>query len=142
MKNIKPHGPYKCPVYVKLPWIVCFGQLIANKVSSSVTRCYNAATFRTIFATRAAFRSSHKDVLPNLQQSNLIYKFQCCCNATYIGHTSKCLKFRVKQHVPSDIRNHTTSEHSKLFDSAICDHLNAYNRCVVNYSELVYCGFA
>ena len=51
----------------------------------SVKRCYNAARVRTIFTTRAAFRSIHTDVLPIFQQRNLIYKFQCHFNATYIG---------------------------------------------------------
>ena len=104
--NIRPFGPTKCPVYVRLPWTRSPSQLIVNKVSSSVTHCYNAAIVRTIFTT--AFRSTHKDVFSIFQQSNLIYKFQCCCNATYIGHTSQCLEVRVKQHVPRDIHNCTT----------------------------------
>ena len=44
-------------------------------------------------------------------------------------------ELRVKQHVPRDIRNHTTSGHSKLLDSAICEHLNAINSCAVNYND-------
>ena len=96
--------------FVRLPWIGSPSQLIADKVSSSVTPYYNAALVRTIFTTLAAFCSIHEDVLLIFQQSNLIYKFQCCCNATYIGHTSQHLE--VKRHVPRDICNHTTSEHS------------------------------
>ena len=115
---------------VKLPWIRSPSQLIADKVSSSVTRCYNTFMVQTIFTTWAAFRSVHKDVLLIFQQSNLIYKFHCCYNAT-----SQRLEVRVKQHVPRDIRNHTTSGHSKLFDSAISEHLNALNSCAVNYND-------
>ena len=62
-------------------------------------------------------------------------KFQCCCNATDIGSTSQRFEVRVKQHVPRDIRNHTTSGHSKLLNSTICEHLNALNSCVVNYRD-------
>ena len=109
--------------------------MIADKVSSSVIPCYNAARVRTIFTNRAEFRSTHKDALPIFQQSNLIYKFQCRCNATYIGRTSQCLEARVKLYVPRDIRNRTTSGHSKMPDSAICEHLNALNSCVINYSD-------
>ena len=79
--------------------------------------------------------SSPDDVLPIFQQSDLIYKYQCHCNTTCIRHTSKRFEVRVKQHVPRDIRNHTTSGHSKLFDSVICEHLSALNSCVVNYSD-------
>ena len=67
--------------------------------------------------------------------SDIIYKFQCGCNDTYIGHNFQRLEVRVKQHVPRDISNRTTSRHSKLFDSAICKHLNAINNCVVNYKN-------
>ena len=73
--NIVPFGPPKYPVYVRLPWIGSPSQLIADMVSSSVTHCYNAAMVRTIFTTRAAFCSTHKDVLPIFQQNNLICKF-------------------------------------------------------------------
>ena len=79
----------------------------------------------SIFVIRDAFRSIHKDVLPIFQQSNLIYKFQCQCNATYIGRTSQCLVVRIKRHVPRDIHNYTTSRYSKLLNSAICEHLKA-----------------
>ena len=110
-------------------------QLIAYKISSSVTRCYNAATIQTIFTTWAAFHSTHKDVLPIFQRSNLIYKFQYCCNATYIGRTSQHLEVMVKQHVPRDIQNRVTSGHPNLLDSAICKHLNAINSFVINYND-------
>ena len=49
--NIRPLSPFKCPVYVRLPWIGSPIQLIAEKVSSSVTRCYNAAWVQPIFTT-------------------------------------------------------------------------------------------
>ena len=97
---------------------------------------------RTIFTTQAEFRSIHKDVLPIFQQINLINKFQCRCNASYIGHTSQRLEVRIKQHVPRDIRNHTTSRDSKLLSSAICKHLNALSSCVINYCDecfMVWC---
>ena len=83
-----PFGPPKCPVYVRLPWIGSPSQLIADKISSSVTHCYNTAMVRTLFTTRAEFRSTHKDVFSIFQLNNLIYKLQCCCNATYIERTS------------------------------------------------------
>ena len=57
--NIRPLGPSKCPVYVRFSWIGSPSQLIANKVFSSVTRCYNAARVQTIFIIWATFRSIH-----------------------------------------------------------------------------------
>ena len=90
---------------------------------------------QTIFTSWAAFSSIHKDVLSIFQQRNLIYKFQWCCNTSYIGRTSQCPEVRVKQHVPRDIHNHTTWGHSKFLNSAICEHLNALNSCAVNYNN-------
>ena len=52
------------------------GQLIADKVISSVVRCYNGVNVRTIFTARTAFHSIHKDVPAIFQQSNSIYKCQ------------------------------------------------------------------
>ena len=49
--NIRPLGPSKSSVYVRLPWIGSPSQLIADKVSSSVIHCYNAAMIRTFFTT-------------------------------------------------------------------------------------------
>ena len=131
----RPFGPSKCSVYVSLPWIGSACQLIADKVTSSVACCYNAVKVRTIFTTRTAFCSIHKDVLLIFQQSNLIYKFQCCCEATYIGRTSQCLEVRVKRHVPRGLSDQTTSEYLQILDSTICEHLSVTNSCAANYND-------
>ena len=132
--KIVPIGPPKSPIYIRLPWIGSPSQLIANKVSSSVTRCHNEAMVRVIFTIRDAFRSTHKYVLSIFQKRNLIHEFNCWCNATYTGRTSQRLEVRVKQYVHRDIRNYTTSRHWKLLDSAIFKHLDALNSCAVNYN--------
>ena len=69
---------------------------------------------------------------PNLPTNNLIHRFQCHCNAPYIGRTSQRLEVRIKELVPRDIGNHTISGHSKLLDSDIYQHLNDLNSCWVN----------
>ena len=72
--NNKIFGPLKCPVHFRLPWIGPASQSLAEKVASSVYRCYHAVKVRSIFTTKTAFNSIHKDVLPILKQSLLIYK--------------------------------------------------------------------
>ena len=64
-------GPSKCPVYFRFPWIGPASQSFAKKVASSVYRCY-AINVRSIFTTKTAFNSIHKDVLPIFKQSLLI----------------------------------------------------------------------
>ena len=68
----------KCPVYFRLPWIGPASRSFAEKVASFVYRCYHAIRVRSIFTTKTAFTSIHKDVLPILKQSLLIYKFGRC----------------------------------------------------------------
>ena len=73
----KIFGPSKCPVYFRLPWIGPANQSFVDQIASSVSRCFNAVKVRSIFTTKAAFNSTHKDVLPIFNQSLLIYKFKC-----------------------------------------------------------------
>ena len=96
----KIFGPSKCPVYFRLPWIGPASQSFVDKIASLVSRCFNAVKVRSIFTTKVAFDSIHKDVLPIFNQSLLIYKSKCWCNSTYIGRTSQRLDVRVRQHVP------------------------------------------
>ena len=112
----KIFGPSKCPDYFRLPWIGPASQSFADGVASSVSLCFHAVKVRSIFATKAAFNSIHKDVLPIFNQSLLIYKFKCWCNSTYMGRTSQRLEVRVRQHVPRGIVNSNplTSWHSQL----------------------------
>ena len=123
-------------VQEKLYWqtdsgIIC----IWDKVASSVYHCFPAVIVRSIFATKAAFNSIHKDVLPIFNQSLLIYKFKCWCNSTYIGRTNQRLEARVRQHVPRGILNNDrlTSGHSQALDSVIGEHLLTINSCRINY---------
>ena len=71
----KIFGQSKYPVYFRLPWIGPASQSFADRVASSVYHCYHAVKVRSIFSTKTAFSSIHKDVLPILNQSLLIYKF-------------------------------------------------------------------
>ena len=43
----KKFGPSKCPVYFRLPWIGPASLSFADKVSSSVYRCYHAVKVRS-----------------------------------------------------------------------------------------------
>ena len=109
----KVFGPLKCPVYFRLPWVGSATKSFANKIASSVYHCYHAVNLRPIFTLRLAFNSTNKDKLPIFKQSNLIYKFTCRCNSTYIGMTCQRLEVRVRQHIPrSLLSGWLTSGHS------------------------------
>ena len=64
-KNLnKVFGPPKCPVYFRIPWVGSASQSFADKIASSVYRCYHAVNLRPIFTSRPAFNSMNKDKLP------------------------------------------------------------------------------
>ena len=126
----KVFGPLKCPIYFSLPWVGFATESIANKIASSVYHCHNAVNLRPIFTSRPAFNSTNKDKLAILKQSNLIHKFTCRCNSTYIGMTCQRLEVRVWQHIPrSLLLGRLTSGHSQAMDSAIGEHLLTINNC-------------
>ena len=60
----KIFGPPKCSVYFRIPWAGSASQSFAERIASSVYRCYHAVNLRPIFTTRTAFNSTHKDKLP------------------------------------------------------------------------------
>ena len=109
----KVFGPPKCPVYFRLPWVGW-----------------------PIFTSRPAFNSTKKDKLPIFKQSNLIYKFVCRCNSTYIGMTCQHLEVRVRQHIPrSLLSGRLISGHSQAMDSAIGEHLLTINSRRTSYED-------
>ena len=122
----------------EISWRFCNGflfifypsQSFADKMASSVYRCYHAVNLRPIFTSRLAFNSTNKDKLTIFKQSNLIYKFTCRCNSTYIGMTCQRLEVRVRQHIPRFLLSGwLTSGHSQAMDSAIGEHLLSINSC-------------
>ena len=67
---------------------------------------------------------------------NLIYKFPCRCNSTYIGMTCQRLEVRVRQHIPrSLLSGRLISGHSQAMDSAIGEHLHTINNCRTRYED-------
>ena len=129
----------KCSVYFRLPWVGSATESFANKIASSVYHCYHAVNLRLIFTSRPAFNSTNKDNLPIFKQSNLIYKFLCRCNSTYIGMTCQRLEVRVRQHIPrSLLSGRLTSGHSQAMDSAIGEHLLTINNCRTRYEDACF----
>ena len=130
----KAFGPPKCPVYFRLPWVGSASQSFADKIASSVYRCYHAVNLRPIFTTRPAFNSTNK--LPIFKLSNLIYKFVRRCSLTYIGMTCQRLEVRVRQHIPRVLLSgRLTSGHSQAMDSAIDEHLLTINSCRTSHED-------
>ena len=119
-------GPQKCPVYLKLPWI-------GNSSLRFESLRFFAVNPRVVYSTKKALPSIQKDCVPATQKSSVVYEFTCQCDSGYVGRTTQRLEDRIKQHVPSNIRNKTHPKreqpprhrididqkgHSPLFNSA------------------------
>ena len=104
--NWKPEeGPQKCPVYLKLPWNGKISLNFEKQTKIAINRCYQAAEHRIIFTTRKILPAVHKNVLPSLQQSMIVYQCVCRCDCRYVDRTSQRLQDRINQHIPRCIRS-------------------------------------
>ena len=80
------------------------------------------------------------------KKSSVIYEFKCQCDSGYVGRTTQRLEDRIKQHVPSSIRNKSRPQReqpprscrskikTKTCDSAIVQHLLENPDCAKNYN--------
>ena len=147
--NHKPkEGPQKCPVYLKLPWICKISLNFEKQTKNAIKRCYQAVEPRIIFTTRKIWPAIHKNVLPSLQQSRVIYQYVCRCDCRYMGRTSHRLQDRINQHIPRCIKSdkrptkNLSNRESKITNtptvysnSAIGQHLLENEKCAKHYND-------
>ena len=100
-------GPEKCPIYIKIPWKGKMSQRYEEQIKRCVSDTYLAVRPRVIFTSRRPIPAVQKDVLPASKLRNIIYEFECRCDARYVGRTTQTLTDRIKQHVPLSIRKNT-----------------------------------
>ena len=111
----------------------------------SITKCFFAVNPRVVYSTKKAL-SIQKECVPSTQKSSVEYEFTRQCDSGYIGRTTQRLEDRIKQHVPSNIRNktHPLREQpprscksiitTKTCNSAIGQHLLENQDCSKNYN--------
>ena len=105
-------------------------------------------SFATRIFTRKILHAIHKDVLPSLQQSMVVYQYVCRCDCQYVGQTSQRLRYRTNQHLPRCIRSDKrptknlpnreckiTSTPSVYCDSAIGQHLLENKECAKHFNN-------
>ena len=101
-----------------------------------------------IFTRRKILPAIHKDVLPSLQQSMVVYQYVCRCDCRYVGRTSRRLQNRINQHIPRCIRSDKkttknlpnreckiTSTSSVYCVSAIGQHLLENKECAKHFND-------
>ena len=93
-------GPEKKAVYLKLPFIGDNAAVHFRRAFRSAMHAFSCIQLRVVFSTRSVNVGSLKDKLPVLSSSNAIYQFSCTCGCQYVGRTRRCLRERVREHVP------------------------------------------
>ena len=81
--------PEKCPVYLHLPWLGLVSNQFEKQVTSSVKHCYLTVEPHVVYKTNQLLPVANKDMLPVLQNSNVIYPFSCHCDSRYGPHFPK-----------------------------------------------------
>ena len=118
-----------------------------KNINKLIKGCYNSAMARVIFMSSPIFTPATKDHIPLLNQSTVIYRFECHCENDYVGKTSRRLVDRIKEHVPACVRSFLAHPHDQnyavdvpLFNaskkSSIAKHLlDNYATCGSKYSD-------
>ena len=125
------------PVVLRLPWLGRKSHLLCGDITRTVERAYPSVMLRVVFASKAAFPGTAKDVLPTTMKSSVIYNFGCCCGHTYVGKTTQQLCSRIQQHVPAKLLQRKPVLSSEKADSAITKHLKAQPQCIAGIKENV-----
>ena len=82
--------------------------LKTDSVSKAITSCFYTVKPSAVYNARAILPSAKKDSVPTTQQSCVVYKFSCRCEARYVGRTTQRLANRITQHVGTSIRTKNT----------------------------------
>ena len=106
--------------YLKLPFIGTYSKFVQNKVQHLCKQFCKNTNVKLVFSSQklASFFST-KDKMPIALRSNVVYKFTCaCCNARYVGETTRHYNVRVNEHL-----------HKKSNPSSVFIHLEADKKC-------------
>ena len=90
-------------------------------VQRAVHNEYHNVRAVVIFQARKMLTSLSKDVITMLATINVIYKFVCCCDNSYVERTTQRLGSMIKQHVPKYAED--------LFDSRVLPMQKHVIRC-------------
>ena len=97
----KPATAEKLKVYIELPFKGDMAmRQITQRLSSAVQSTFNAAEIMLINRTQTLPLPSTKGNQSVGAKSHCIYQFTCDCGNSYIGRTDRCLKSRIKEHLP------------------------------------------
>ena len=109
-----------------------------QKISCNIVSCIKRVTpdFNVNICFSNVKLSRHytprlKCSVPWLEQSVVIYKFECPCSKSYIGETKRVAKIRISEHYKAPPK---TSKNNN--NKAVFDHINSSNINLIKLTEL------
>ena len=89
-------------IYVSLPYVGIYNKCLKQELTKTLSTLYPMANFRFCFPNPFTIQNlfKFKDSLPELMQSQVVYKYTCpkCNLGTYIGSTERMLRVRIDSH--------------------------------------------
>ena len=143
LNKTKPFGPEKCVITLLLPYINKNSRIIEKNINQLISKSYHSAKPRVIFTSKPLIRPGGKDPISEFKKSMVVYQFNCFCEDSYIGMTSRQFGKRIKEHVPKSIEEFckTSNKETKSIRvlnaskrSSIAEHLVKNPDCSNNYS--------
>ena len=112
--------------YFSLPYLGTFSKTLKIQIRKLNQRLCNNIDLKIIFRPlKIKNFFSNKDRISSDKKAHVIYKFVCaCCNACYIGETSRHLSVRITEHLQSDKQSHIYKH--------IHENLECFNACDKN----------
>ena len=117
----------KDKLYVSLPYLGPLSYNIRNQLTKLLSPSYPQLSIRYVFTNKSTIGSlfPYKDKIPLPLQSFVIYRYTCCCSATYVGKTTCNLAKRIAEHI--GVSERTGMEKGTKQFSAIRDHAELKN---------------
>lgn len=100
--------------------------ILRLRLSKSIRETFPSAQLCLLPTTKPFIVQCNKDKLPRQSESFILYQFTCSCGAQYIGHTTRRLSQRIKEHYPASLRKGTV----RTLNSAILEHLFLTNHYI------------
>ena len=141
---LPPKGPNKAPVYMKLPYIGNVSEVYRKRIKSAIAKCFgDSVSPRIHLISKPMLKTATKDVLSKTKQSSVLYRFNCSCESSYIGRTSRSLETRIGEHVPKDVKEKIKKFHTKparhlSHTSSIAEHLLNNPDCGKKYDPNMF----
>ena len=86
-----------------MPYVNKKAGILEKNIKQVISSSYYSAKPRVIFLSSPMIRPGGKDPISKYKQSMVVYQFNCSCEDSYIGMTSRQFGKRIKEHVPKSI---------------------------------------